>query len=110
MIQNKSIEREKMILDNNFNNNFNNTYKNNLNNSFNQNNNIPRILHSNEGLITKDNSLLTNNINSFQHTDPTNTSMMQDKAVAMLQDRYKKGLISSEDFNKKCQNIGQNRQ
>ena len=93
-----------MIIDDNFNNG--NNFK-----SFNNNEpNMPRKLHSNEGTIAPDNSLLTKNISAFGSIDPTNSQAMNDKSVAMLHERYKNKLISSDNFNKKCANIAKNRQ
>ncbi len=42
----------------------------------------------------------------MQHTDVTSKNEMNDKAFAMLQDRLNKGLISMEDFNKMCNQLG----
>lgn len=95
-----------MIIDDNFNNNGNN-FK-----SFQNSNepNIPQRLHSNDGIISRDNNLLTKEISAFGHTDPTDKQAMGDKAVAMLHQRYKNKMMSSSDFNKKCTNIAKNRQ
>ncbi len=53
-----------------------------------------------------------NKINPFQednqakyYQDPTNKSQMADKAFAMLQQRYNDGLISLDEFNRKCRNL-----
>lgn len=89
-----------MIIDNNNTNAFNN---------FN-NTNPPKKLHSNQGIISPENSLLTKDINSFSTIDPTNTKDMSDKAVAILHERYKNKLINSSEFNKHCNNISKNRQ
>ena len=43
---------------------------------------------------------------AMQHTDVTSRKEMDDKAFAMLQDRLNKGLISMEEFNKKCTLLG----
>ncbi len=95
-----------MIIDNNFNNTGNN-FK-----GFRNNNepNITNRLHSNQGNISADNNLLTKEISTFAHTDPTNTQDMADKSVAMLQQRYKNRLINSDSFYKKCNDIAKNRQ
>ena len=42
----------------------------------------------------------------MQHTDVTSKKEMNDKAFAMLEDRLQKGLISMEDFNKLCEQLG----
>jgi len=46
---------------------------------------------------------------TMQHTDVTNRSEMNEKAFSMLQDRLNKGLISLEEFNKKCNELGKRR-
>jgi len=46
---------------------------------------------------------------TMQHTDVTSRSEMNEKAFSMLQDRLNKGLISLEDFNKKCNELGKRR-
>ncbi len=43
---------------------------------------------------------------TMQHTDVTSKKEMNDKAFAMLEDRLQKGLISMEDFNKLCEQLG----
>ena len=70
---------------------------------------MPKKLHRNNGTISRENNLLTKDISEFGHTDPSNTQAMGDKAVAMLHQRYKNRLFSSNDFNKKCTNIAKNR-
>lgn len=99
-----------MIIDSNFNNNGNN-FKSFQTSNQNMSNGLvtPRTLHSNQGNLTE-NSMLTENISSFSHTDPSNSQAMGDKAVAMLYERYKNKSISTEDFNKQCANIAKNRQ
>ena len=43
---------------------------------------------------------------TMQHTDVMNKNDMYDKSFNMLQDRLNKGLISLEEFNKKCAQLG----
>lgn len=94
-----------MIIEDRFNNN-----GNNFKSFSNQNEPIgPKKLHTNQGYITPDNNLLTRDVSTFGYTDPTNTQAMGDKAVAILHQRYKNKLVSSQDFNKKCNNIAKNR-
>ncbi len=95
-----------MIIDDNFNNNGNH-FKNFQNTG---EVNIPKKLHSNDGIISRENNLLTKEISAFGSTDPTDSQAMGDKAVAMLHQRYKNRMVSSSDFNKKCTNIAKNRQ
>ena len=40
------------------------------------------------------------------HPDVTNKKEMTDKSFAILEDRLNKGLISIEEFNKKCNQLG----
>lgn len=94
-----------MIIDDNFNNNGN--HFKNFRNS--EEPNVPKKLHRNNGTISRENSLLTKDLSEFGHTDPANSQAMGDKAVAMLHQRYKNRLVSSNDFNKKCTNIAKNR-
>ena len=46
---------------------------------------------------------------TMQHTDVTSRNEMNEKAFSMLQDRLNKGLISLEEFNKKCNELGKRR-
>lgn len=94
-----------MIIDDNFNNNGNH-FKN-----FNTSSEpiVPKKLHTNDGIISRDNNLLTKELSTFGHTDPTDSKAMVDKTVAMLHQRYKNRLMSSNDFNQKCTNIAKNR-
>ena len=97
------IRGNTMIIDDNFNNN--------SNFNFHKEPSVPsKKLHSNEGLITPNNNLLTNNLASFNQTDPANRQAMADKSVAMLHERYQNNLVSTDEFNKKCNNIAKNRQ
>lgn len=93
-----------MIIDNNFNDNHFKSFNNNTEI------NIPRKLHNNNGTITPDNSLLTKELSALGSTDPLDSYAMADKCVAMVHERYKNKLMSSENFNKKCSNIAKNRQ
>ena len=46
------------------------------------------------------------NTRTMQHTDVTNKNEMHNKAYSILEDRLNKGLITMEEFNKKCAQIG----
>lgn len=76
---------------NNFNTKFNTLKEQNKNNPINKN---PFV----------------DDISVKKHTNPINNNDMADKSLAMLHERYKNGLISLEEFNKKCNMIGQKRQ
>ena len=86
-----------MIIGNN--NNFNND-NNNFNNKF-------RMVKE-EGMKNK------NNINPFgkqdRYKDINNRETINDKAFTILEERYKNGLISIEEFNKKCNQLNKMRQ
>ncbi len=43
---------------------------------------------------------------TMQHTDVMSKNEMNDKAFSMLQDRLNKGLISMDEFNKMCNQLG----
>ena len=40
-----------------------------------------------------------------QHTDVNSQQEMNSKAYSMLENRYQNGLITLEEFTKKCQNL-----
>lgn len=42
----------------------------------------------------------------MQHTDVMSKSEMNHKAYSMLEDRLQKGLITMDEFNKKCRELG----
>ena len=43
---------------------------------------------------------------AMQHTDVMSKTEMDNKAFAILEDRLNKGLITMEEFNKKCTQLG----
>ena len=43
---------------------------------------------------------------TMQHTNVMSKKEMNDKAFSMLQDRLNKGLITMDEFNKKCAKLG----
>ena len=84
---------------------------NNINNNSNFNNNtsfentfkrIHDIQNNNENLFTNDKS-------EHKYTNPSSRSDMNDKALAILQERYRNGLISLEEFNRKCTELARRR-
>ena len=88
-----------IIGNNNSNNNFSNRT---FTNKFNQ--------------INKEHELNKDKVNinqedkkAFNYGDSTNKNQMADKSFAMLQDRYNKGLISLEEFTKKCNQLAKQR-
>ena len=55
--------------------------------------------------ITQMNPMVESN-RTMQHTDVMSKTEMNDKAFSMLQDRLNKGLISMDEFNKMCSQLG----
>ena len=69
---------------------------------------------SNQSFNTKMNMIKENSnnyhpiqesINPMQHSNVLSKNEMHEKSFQMLQDRFQKGLISLEDFNKKCKEL-----
>lgn len=50
------------------------------------------------------------NIQDQKYASSTDTRGMQDRTLAMLHDRLQKGTISLEEFNRKCAQLGEQRQ
>lgn len=48
-------------------------------------------------------------LNSMQHSNPTDRTDMRDKSLAMLQERLENGTISLDEFNKKVSQINKNK-
>ena len=48
--------------------------------------------------------------NAKQYNNPLNKNEMADKSFAMLQERFNNGLISLDEFNKKCRELNKLRQ
>ena len=48
----------------------------------------------------------TEDLSSYSHTSANDEIAMYDKSLAMLKERYQKGLIDADEFNKKCEEIG----
>ncbi len=79
----------------------NNTNFNNDNNNF---NNKFRAIKENNN-ITK--NIMNNDTNMYKNITNNNESV--DKSFQILKDRLDNGLISLDEFNKKCQQINKNR-
>ena len=106
-----------MIIGNNnpINKNFGNTGINKTqpseNNNFTQNfdkrfNMVKEQAKKNSNII---NSYATDN-NTMQHSNIMSKNEMADKSFSMLQERYNNGLISLDEFNKKCTQLNKLRQ
>lgn len=96
-----------MIIGKNNNSNFNNPTNinkiksnNMINNSFTRNENFK------EKNFSMDNNMLTKNINDIEHANPTSVNEMGDKTLAMLHKRLQDGEITMEEFNRKCNALG----
>ena len=75
--------------------------------NFNKNNAFLNNQDDNPNLTGNlDTNMLREKNRAMQHTDVTSKEEMNDKAFTMLQDRLSKGLISMEDFNKMCNQLG----
>lgn len=94
-----------MIIGNNNTNNFFNDNQTRENNNFNRK---MKKINENKDYISHKNPFV-NDLNSMQHSNPTDKENMRDKSLAMLHDRLKKGTISLEEFNKKVKNINNNK-
>ena len=57
---------------------------------------------------TNNNSNFNENINNY--SDVNNKNDMTNKSFAMLQERYNNGLITIEEFTKKCNQLNKQRQ
>lgn len=77
------------------------------------NNNFTSNFQRRNNLIREEAKKTQGKVNMFQEdkqihfssTDPTNKKMMFDKSFAILQERYRNGLITVEEFNKKCEQL-----
>ena len=54
----------------------------------------------------KENQQLQSIINPMQHSNILDKKGMKEKSFMMLQDRLNKGLISLDEFNQKCKELG----
>ena len=104
---------------NNYNNKSHNFGKNALNNNTQNdtsNNNYSQSFDKKFNFLKEQAKTNQNKINPFatdksfqQYSDVTSTNSMADKSFSMLQERLSKGLISLEEFNKKCKQINKMR-
>lgn len=58
----------------------------------------------------KRNNVFVKDIQSQKYSSANDTNGIHDKSLAMLHERLEKGTISLEEFNKKCAQLGQQRQ
>lgn len=57
----------------------------------------------------KKKNIFTKDIKETQYQDVTNKDDMYDKSLAMLHERLNNGLISLDEFNKKCNELAKKR-
>ena len=89
-----------LIGNNNPLNNKNNCYNNSLKDKNNFEKRFNRLKND-----TKHHNKFVEDINTQVHSDPTSAKDMKNKSLAMLQNRLDNGLISLEEFNKKCSQL-----
>ena len=89
-----------MIIGNNQNNN---SFNNNFNNKWHSVNENSQNKQQNRNVFVKD-------IKEQKYSNPMNNNDMYDKSLAMLHERLEKNLITMEEFNKKCSELGAQRQ
>lgn len=87
---------------NNQNNNMNSNrmYENSLRENNNFNTKFNRIKEESKNIPIK--NPFVDDIKTKHYSDPTSAKSMNNKSLAMLQERLNNGLISLEEFNKKC--------
>ena len=85
----------------------------------NQNNNrLTSNFKERHNLVMEEGKKNQNQVNMYHEdkaykitsSDPTNKIAMSDKAFSMLQERYRNGLITVEEFNKKCEQLNKFRE
>ena len=76
------------------------------NNSLNSFNTKMNTIKENSTLTKGTVSPIATSNNTLKHRDVLNKNDMNDKAFSMLQDRLNNGLITIEEFNKKCTELG----
>ena len=78
-------------------NNNNDVYNNSLKNNDNFQKNFERLKQNNDPFIE--------DIKTINYSDPTSKKEMRNKTMAMLQERLDQGLITLDEFNKKCNSL-----
>ena len=99
-----------MLIDNNFNNNNQaNNFSKPLGNRFENNQFINQNQQFQNQMESQNKNIFTQDIKSQQHINPINKNDMTDKALALLHERLEQGVISLDEFNKKCKELGKKR-
>ena len=78
------------------------------NNSFN-NKRFEKTNFSDLHKETERKNIFTNDVSAYRYANPLDSERMQEKSLAMLQDRLDKGLISMEEFNVQLKRITRNK-
>ena len=83
-------------------NNNDDTYNNSLKNNDNFQKNFERLKQNND--LNKPNPFIED-IKTINYSDPTSKKEMRNKTMAMLQERLDQGLITLDEFGKKCNSL-----
>lgn len=78
------------------------------NNSFN-NKRFEKTNFSDLHKETEKKNIFTNDVSAYRYANPLDSERMNEKSLAMLQDRLDKGLISMEEFNAQLKRITRNK-
>ena len=73
---------------------------------FNFEKNFNRLKEEGAKLNSLKKNQFVEDIKTLNYSNPTNSKQMRNKSLSMLQERLDKGLITLEEFNRKCKNIG----
>lgn len=106
------MEKNNMLMGNNFNNNNNASFVKPLGNRFENNQFVNKNKEFQERMsnIQSQKNIFTQDIKTQQHINPTNKNDMYDKTLALLHERLQQGSITLEEFNKKCRDLAKKRQ
>ncbi len=105
-----------MIIGNNNpgNNNFHNQRRpiNNNSQGFGENtfNNRWNEVQSQNAKRQEPRNMFVKNIKDQQYSNAANTEQMQDRTLALLQERLTQGTITPEEFSRQCENLANQRQ
>lgn len=80
----------------------NNTYNNSLKENATFQKNFNRLKENSN--LNKEN-IFTEDLKNIKYSNPTSKKDMRNKSIAMLQERLDQGLITLDEFNKKCNNL-----
>lgn len=103
------MEKTNMLIGNNSNNKKNNFSKP-LGNHFENNQFINKNQQFQKKIQSQNKNIFTQDIKTNKHVNPVNNHDMADKTLSLLHERLKQGMISLDEFNKKCEELGKKRQ